>query len=136
MHLFQGGWLQFCRPSSFALPRENRAGATEVSITTPTLSAWPNGDERGWLFAKAGSIVFWAQWETEAKEVQIQSVYVHLYVFSLWFLAYVLKGIHKCTLRDWERLLLLLLSGAKSAWGSKGSAVAPKMAVNGSGPSH
>lgn len=42
--------------------------ATEVSITTTTLSAWPNGDERGWLFAKEGCIVLWAQWEAEERK--------------------------------------------------------------------
>lgn len=111
---------KFCGPSSSPLSTESGGGAAEVSISTTSLSAWPNGDERDWLFAKQ-AVLSSGHIETEVKEVQIH--YVCKCVCSQWHLDYVclcaLSGIHKCRidLCVTERLLLFLLSLAKSASG-------------------
>lgn len=99
-------WGSICVPSCidvgqtlFLSPGKVEMGVIEVSFTTTTLCAWPNGDEKGWLLAKAGNIVPWAQWETEAKKAQIFSVSLSVCVFpcSFWFTS-SLK--HSGTVRD------------------------------------
>lgn len=134
-------WLQCCRPSSF--PSLGKVELGSLKYPSPLqLSLHDLVEMRGAGSWPKQTALFSGCNEKEQKE-STDSLCVRLFVCTLWvfWLMCVLLGIHKriqdlCNIGRECSCCFWVVVNQPQGWGFVGSADAPKIAVNGSEPSH